>query len=282
MSIGSPVSCGMARPFRSACRIGRFGSWIAVLGIACLLMIGTGPTASAIGITMVFNAGANQAPAFDPAAAGLMDLFDHAETFYEDVFEDGHNITINFWYEDLEDTTIGLHTLVSQGGAPNRETEANVRIDTRVGLGGALRNWFIDPTPDNNSEFTMQQTLWRDLSGAQQSDFYNNFGAAIPATFEAGFTGAATAGGGASGISDMLSVVMHEVGHALGMSSANNATIAQTGDLDYDFNTDFVFGQTLASEVADGANIAHLDNSTALMNPSIGASLRRLPSHTDL
>lgn len=237
---------------------------------------------AAINITLVFNAGANQAPAFDPAATGLTELMQHAETFYQDVFEDVHNLTINYWYEDLDDTTLGVHTLVSEGGVPSRELEANIRIDTRVGLGGALRSWFIDPTPDNNSEFTMQQTLWRDLSAAQQSDFYNNFGASIPETFEAGFTGAAVGGGAADGFTDMLSVVMHEVGHALGMSSANNSTVAQTADLDYDFNTAFVFGQTLAAEVADAANIAHLDSSVALMNPSVSGSLRRLPSHTDL
>lgn len=247
----------------------------------CLAFLFAAPV-DALNIILNFNAGANQAPAFDPAAAGLQALFAHAESFYQDVFEDTHTLTINYWYEDLDDTTIGLHTLVSEGGIPSRENEANIRIDTRVGLGGALRNWFIDPTPDNNSEFAMQQTLWRDLSSTQQNDFYNNIGAAVPDTFEVGFTGTANAGGPAAGITDMLSVVLHEVGHALGMSSANNSTVAQTADLDYDFNSDFIFGQTLASEVADGANIAHLDNSFAIMFPSFGAGSRRLPSHTDL
>jgi hypothetical protein len=85
---------------------------------------------------------------------------------------------------------------------------------------------------------------------------------------EVGFTGNANAGGPAAGVWDALSVDMHEVGHALGMSAANTSTIAQTGDSDYDFNTAFVFGQPLAAEVADGANIAHLDGSGfALMMP---------------
>jgi hypothetical protein len=255
---------------------------IGVFAGSCLLGLAITSPAAAINIILNFNAAANQAPAFDPAATGLQALFEHAESFYQDVFEDTHTITINYWYEDLADSTLGVHTLVSEGGVPSRENEGNIRIDTRVSLGGALRNWFIDSTPDNNSEFTMQQTLWRDLSGAQQTDFYNNIGAAVPDTFEAGFTGAATAGGGASGLTDMLSVVMHEVGHAIGMSSANNSTVAQTADSDYDFNTAFIFGQTLAAEVADGGNIAHLDNSNALMFPSIGTSERTLPSHTDL
>ncbi len=199
----------------------------------------------------------------------------HADSRYTDIFEDTHTLTINFWWEDLDPIstgTLGVHTLVSQSGG--RETVANIRLDND-------RTWFFDSTPTNNSEFNMQQTLWRDLTATQQSDFYNNFGANIPATFETGYTGTAISGP-AVGAFDLLSVVMHEVGHALGMSSANTSTIAQTGDNDYDFNPAFVFGQTLAAEVADGGNIAHLDDSNALMTPSISTGLRRLPSHTDL
>ena len=95
--------------------------------------------------------------------------------------------------------------------------------------------------------------------------------------------GGAVAGGLTVGATDMLSVVLHEVGHALGMSSSNNATVAETADNDYDFDPDFVFGKTLAAEIADGGNIAHLDTSgNFLMDPGIGTSLRRRPSHSDL
>ena len=80
----------------------------------------------------------------------------------------------------------------------------------------------------------------------------------------------------------MLSVILHEVGHALGMSSSNNSTVNQTADNDYDFNPAFVFAKTLAAEVADGPDNAHLENPDALMTPFIGSGIRRFPSHTDL
>jgi len=34
-------------------------------------------------------------------------------------------------------------------------------------------DWFIDITPADNSEFNVAQTLWRDLTLAQRTSFYN-------------------------------------------------------------------------------------------------------------
>ena len=237
-------------------------------------------SATAITIIPVFNAGASVNPAIDPGAAGLQALMAHADAFYTDVFEDvGANttLTINFWYEDLDPlstTFLGVHNLVSEGGVPNRETEANIRLDND-------RNWFIDSTPANNSEFNMGQTLWRDISVSERSDYFN-FGSNIPDTFEVGYRGNAVPGGAADGLLDLLSTVIHEVGHALGMSASNSATQAETADGDYDFNPDFVFGRTLAAESV-GSSIGHIQDVYALMCSGCGASsVRRLPSHTDL
>ena len=244
------------------------------LAMFCCWAILLSPTSShGINLVLNYNNASSVEPAADPTGAILTSLFQHAETFYQDVFEDTHTLTINFWWENLSSGTLGVHNLVSQAGG--RETVANIRIDNNT-------SWFLDPTPANDSEFNMSQTLWRDLTATQQSNFYNNFGTNIPDTFEVGYGGSAVGGGAAAGLFDALSVVMHEVGHSLGMSSANNSTVAQTGDGDYDFNPAFVFGQSLAAEVATGSNIAHLDSSFALMFPSFGSGTRRLPSHTDL
>ncbi len=274
---------------------------LAILAILLLCGLNASPALGQLNIIPIFNAGASELPGFDPAASGLMDLINYAEIFFEDVFDDAHmdphTLTLNFWYEDLNNNLVGQHTLVDEDDAaicdsliaPSplcRETEADIRIDTRLGMGGALRNWWIDPTPEDDSEFNMQQTLWRDTSGTNQGDWYNA-GANIPETFEVGYSGNAIdpdsdAGGGI----DMLSTVLHEVGHALGMSAANNSTVAETSDGDYDFNPDFIFGRTLAADVRDGMNdiLGHLDNSVALMNGfGLGSTgSRTLPSHTDL
>ena len=242
--------------------------------------------AGAINIVMTFDDTNSLTPAFDSDGSQLTALFDYAEDFYEDVFKHaGHTLNITFRYSNLTGF-IGLHTY--QGADGNgRENQALIQIDPSIGGGG----WWIDPTPGNDNEFTMTQTLWRDLttgSTGQRADWYNVVsGSTPPDTFEAGFTGAATAGGGAQGATDMLSVVLHEVGHALGMSSSNPLTVAQTVDGDYDFFTTFVAEQNFGIETAnnsgdDNANIAHVENTNALMTPSIGASTRRRPSHSDL
>ncbi len=254
-----------------------------------ILGAGTLAVAPANGLNIVLNFEdtMSSSPSFDPftgtnAPTGLRRMFEFAEDFYEDVFETPHTLTINYWYADLNDNLLGLHNPVSQSGG--RVNESNIRIDTNR-ANGNLTNWFIDPTPDTDNEYNMQQTLWRDLTGTQQTDWYNFSGTTID-TFEVGFEGNATAAA-AQNAADMLSVVLHEVGHALGMSSGNNSTVAETADGDYDYDSVNIFGRTLAIETAnnsgdDNLNIAHVENTDALMTPSLPNSTRRLPSHSDL
>lgn len=212
---------------------------------------------------------------------GLSRLFQYAEIFYEDVFEDSHTLAINYWYEDLPGE-LGVHSLVAQSGG--RETVANIRIDTRDG--GQSQNWFIDPTPEDDAEFDMQQTLWRELSSTVRADWYSDYTSSFPQMFEVGYGGLARSTSLASGKTDMLSVVLHEVGHALGMTPSLSTTVTETIDGDYDFNAAWTAGYTIAVETAnvadeDHKNIAHLENSFALMHPTTSNGRRR-PSHTDL
>ncbi|MCS7033452.1 MAG: hypothetical protein NZ561_05585, partial [Phycisphaerae bacterium] len=233
--------------------------------------------ARGIVITMSYDAANSSPPAADPGGTQLQAIMNYVRNVYNDIFEDAHNITITYrWGTPSSPGAIAAHSLSSQGGVPNRETAGTIVFRNTTG-------WFFDPTPADNSEFDMSQTLWRDLTATQRNNFYSNFGANIPSTFEAGFTGTNNGTNpNVAGNFDLLSTAFHEVGHALGMSSANNSTIAETADNDYDYNTAFVFGQTLAADVASGGNIAHLANSNALMFPSFSTGQRILPSHTDL
>jgi hypothetical protein len=266
--------------------------------LICLISV---QSAEAITISLEFlglsgDSAVDGPSGFDPNATDLKSLMNYAKSYYEDVFEDpSHAITIQFEYADLAPPptgdTLGLHTPITESAL--RETLGKVQIDTRLLSGGAVRSWYTDKTPANDSEFVMAQKLWRDIDGdadgdgvSNRSDWYNDFGASIPDTFEVGYRGNAVTGGPASGVWDMLSTVLHEVGHALGMSSGISATINQTTDGDYDFNPLWVFGESLSAETDntsgdDNLDIAHLDDDFSLMGPS-GISLRRRPSHTDL
>lgn len=134
----------------------------AFLTVPCLCLLVASP-ASAISITTNYTPGAAGAvnPSFDLGGAQLQSIFTAVDGYYSDIFEDaGHSLTINFWYTDL--SNLGDHDLVSFD-INNRESVANIKIDTNNGVGGTLRNYFFDPTPTDNSEFTMTQTLWRDV-----------------------------------------------------------------------------------------------------------------------
>lgn len=256
--------------------------------VAVAVAVGAMSANPAAGINIIMNynpPGGNEPLDDDPTGVQLTAIMGAVEQRYQDIFEDNdHTITINFWWEDLP-TLLGQHTLVSQtGGNNSRETEANIRFDTRTGNGGAFRNYFFDPTPGNDTEFNMGQVLFRDLTGTEQGNFFTG---TVPSVFEVGYSGNPTAGSPAAGLIDTLSLAFHEVGHALGMSSSNDATVNETGDGFYDFNSIWVGGNSMGASIFTGGSdsLGHLDNDEGLM---FGGGLgltgggRVLPSATDI
>ena len=66
------------------------------------------------------------------------------------------------------------------------------------------------------------------------------FSGAVPATFEAWDAGWAHSGSPAAGLSDAYTVALHEIGHALGLTSS--VADVEASDHEYDFNSDFLYG----------------------------------------
>ncbi len=236
--------------------------------------------AAAINIVLNFDAGMSDSPSFDPDGSKLTDMMQAAESYWQDIIEDVHTLTINYWWDDLDDAsgTLGKHGLVSQ--ADGRETEANVRLDTQTG--GVERLWFFDTTPSNDSEYAMQQTLWRDLTGAQVANWFNG---TAPEVFEVGYRGNATAGAPAAAQNgyDALSTAIHEIGHALGMSGDNDSTVAETGDLDYDTAANLLDGTSVGIVVDAADDVAHIEDGVALMCGGCGGTgFRRRASAADV
>lgn len=251
----------------------------AAAAAAAIGLIGWGEPARGIGITLVYDSANSLEPSFDPTGAQLTVLMNHIKAVYEDIFEDAHNLTVTYRWADLDPGIGGLHTLLSQSGG--RENSMLVQLNS---FNGATEvPWFMDPTPANDSEFDMNQTLWRDLTATQRTNFYNA-GANIPQTFEVGYQGAANASAPASAQNnpDALSVMFQEVGHGLGMSAANTTTQTETADNDYDFDSVNVFGTALAADTRAPTNIAHLADPFAVMLGSAGSGERTRPGHTDL
>ncbi len=178
-------------------------------------------------------------PAFDPGSAGLRNILEEVEREYEAAFEDAATIRITYWWDD--DMSCCGQSIPSWIEENNGTlTHAVVRFDSTV-------NYFIDSTPENDSEYAMTQVLYNFgpnalTSGEQTARFTGN----VPDLFEAGYNGAEN-----SNLSrDLLTLAFQEVGHSLGMNAGfsgvtNGNGTGEVDDGDYDVNPDWVRGNVM-------------------------------------
>ncbi|MGD9127618.1 MAG: PEP-CTERM sorting domain-containing protein [Planctomycetia bacterium] len=221
----------------------------------------------AIDIVMTFNSGASTSPSFDSNGSKLTALMAAAESYYEDIFTADWTLNVEFYYADFDGGTLGRHNnLGTSGGKP---TSCRIRIDDD-------HYWFIDDTPFNNSEYDMDLTYAGDLGSP--GTYYNG---TVPDMLEYSHRGYSSGDEGFLHYfqQDMWSVVLHEMGHALGMTS--NVASGETGDYDYDYDSDLVWGNTMAAKCEASDNRYHLKAQT-MMNPTNNMGYRTLPSMTDI
>ncbi|QDU70947.1 hypothetical protein [Mucisphaera calidilacus] len=241
--------------------------------LAAALAISTASTTDALTINATFNSSASDAPSYDSDGSKLIDIMNYAVSVWEDIIQDPGTLEVEFYYDNLSDAngTLGLHNnLATSGGKP---TSARIRLDTQIN--GNNRLWYFDSTPEDNSEYDIEQTLYRDLSASNQSNWFRG---SPPDLLEVGYRGDAksTSSSTVRDGYDMLSTVIHELGHAVGLTG--NVSSGEYADGDYDIPTSFVNGNTMAVE-----GDAHIDPRVALMCGGCGATgLRRLPTAIDV
>jgi len=231
----------------------------------------------ALNIVLTFKSASSDSVTFDNATAdNLTAIMNAAANVWEDIIEDSGTLNIEYYYDNLSDAkgTLGLHTnLTTSGGKP---TSARIQFDTTIG--GVERDWWFDPSPTNNSEFNIQQTLFRDLTGTQQNNWFSG---STPDLLEVGFRGSAVGGGAADGHLDIYSTAIHEIGHAVGLTG-NVAGGEVDGDGDYDVPAALVWG-TNTNILEHAPDNYHIASRLSLMCSGCGASsLRRLPTATDV
>jgi hypothetical protein len=184
--------------------------------IAALLCdLPTQRQASAINISVVYSTDTfgDESPSWDPNGAILTAHFNAAVDIWEELIPSPGNYEFDFqWDDDI--SGLGLTTDLQP-------------IDTWIEI-NPNQPWWIDTTPADNVEFNLTgaQTLFNQLSAANQSTIFP--GTTPPGTLEVGFrgTGLAAFGNapGQPGVNansgfDLLSTVVHEIGHVLGIGA---------------------------------------------------------------
>jgi hypothetical protein len=232
----------------------RGGRRIAAFAFSGLLA--PAPPAAALEISGTFIGGAA------PATTGggtLEGVFEAAAALWEDAIRDELDVAIFY----------GWAPLAPQFGAwqgNSVEAAGHLASSYIVVSNTSATTWFVDPTPYEDAEFGAFVESVQDLGGA---DGAMNVGREAPAI-----------AADAIGRYDLLSVMFHEIGHALGFTEAFSAMIAESGDWDVDLTHPLPYAGASIPLYTNGEH--HSLIPTTSMNPEFSRSERRLISAADV
>lgn len=224
-----------------------------------------------------------EAPSWDPDGSDLTVLMEAAAEVWSGIIRDSHDIRVQYQYEELDSGaastvshTSEKHYFDTNGNGVNdssveRVTNCTIRVDPTI-------DWFVDPTPLDNSEYTNPtQVLTRDLTVQQRDDAYAG---SPPDLLEAALFLEPITGPGAPDGRDLFTTVLHEIGHALGFNE-----FSMDIDSPYPLASDLVWGASVSAHCErghDDQNRPHIDTHRALMSYNRIHANRTLPSATDV
>lgn len=231
---GRPPCPGPGEAMSQLCAFGfvrtRLFDQVPGFGAFAILLALTAPPAEAIQIQVQYDP--SDSTAIDPctpvligdvwgnfaACAGGVDrtpelalIVQHAAAHWSDIYDDA-NVTVTiryFWHTDtFPDANMEL--LDGQG----RPVEGRIRIPVD-------RTWYYDPDPATDNGYDMDPKLYRTTHPNEQVTAFT--GDDPPEVFEVAYNGPETG----SRPADLLTTVLHEMGHVLGLdpdtTAANNA-----------------------------------------------------------
>jgi hypothetical protein len=204
-----------------------------------------------------------EAPANVIGKGNLNDIVNAAARIWESVYSDSMTLTLYYGWADTGNA--GTHSLSTQGGVPNRETSGTILFDN-----SGAASFFMDETPYLNEEYRKITEETQDLGGG-----YVNVARVFSNPI-----------GDIAGHLDLLSVVLHEIGHALGMSAANTSFIENSGTGLLLITNDLPYMKTTIPLAYNHAGVvAHFDVDVIAygsLMAGINADERRLPSELDI
>jgi len=226
-----------------------------VILAAVLLIVGRTEIASGVTITRTYvapgetfpiNGGiAGDAPPNLAGGGNLIDVVNAAADWWELAIRDPHSLEIGYGWSPLGGLTLAVCT---QFVSPQPPVEGQIEFDN-----DGSSEWFMDPTPYDNSEFGTYTETFDDLGGGDV-----NVGRV--------FTGAT---GDAAGRIDLLAVAQHEIGHLMGITSIVPGPIRIHDPLPY---------PKTRIPMVDG----HIKIDSALMSATISSGTRRYLTWVDI
>ncbi len=237
---------------------------LAGVGLFAVLLASFG-SALALNIEGNFVGGQQLGPSI--GAGSIVDIFRAAADTWELAIRDDFTVTFDFgWGAEPG----GTHTLLAQGGTPNRETHGLILVNPQVFADGSFATLFLDPTPTQNEEFANYSERTQDLGGG-------------PVNVERRFS--APLGDPSVLFQDLFTMLAHEIGHGLGISNANASFIAESGDGNITVTEPLPFAGTtipLASNIFGVTSHIDLSGEVGPLMGGWGSNDRLLPSSIDI
>jgi hypothetical protein len=196
-------------------------------------------------------------------SGNLTDIVYAAARMWESVYADSVTVTMEYGWAPIAEA--GNHMALEFNRQGNQEVACTLLFDN-----SGATPFYLDPSPNSNEEYLQRREEYQDLGGGSinVARLYKK-----PVGIAAGYV-------------DLFSVVLHEIGHAMGLSVYNQSFVSQRGNGIIVLSDPLPFAGTMAPLASNNTGfIPHFDVlevAYGCLMVGVNADERRIPSELDI